>query len=367
MNSPPAGRSRRFWPDPHRVKLRARDQAHVFRQLEILLSSGVLIAEALDQLKARYPDRRTRRVLAAVHAEVTASRLRLSRALALFPRSFPPATVAVLEAGEQSGAARLAELCGDLAERIAYVQANREQLRRACAYPALALAMAAGLGALLLAVVFPRLDLLLGSLGGRLPPLARGLVAAGQLCREHWAAALAGVGSLALGGAALRRWPAAARCCDRALLRLPVAGPIQRHLSVSLVCRIYRSLYCANRPAPEIMVFCSEAVGNACFREGLLEAGRKIARGGGSTAQALERSGLFPPLACLAIEVGERAGHLAAALDRVADYHGRLARERIDLAIGALNPALTLLVVSGVGIILLSFFQAMYQVAYAVR
>ncbi len=81
----PAGPAVRFWARP---RITPAHLIQFFQQMEMLLTSGVLIADALDRLKERYPDRRTRRVLREVHAQVAESRLRLSQALALFPRQF---------------------------------------------------------------------------------------------------------------------------------------------------------------------------------------------------------------------------------------------------------------------------------------
>jgi type II secretory pathway component PulF len=349
-----------------RARLAPRHQIQFFRQMEMLLSSGILIVEALERLKDRYPDRSTRRVLAEVHAHVRLSRGSLSRALALFPRSFPPGTASVIAAGEEGGTARLAERFADLAERTAYAQANRRQVRNACAYPLVVLGMAAGLYALLLAVVFPSLAGLLVSLGADLPPLTRGLIAGSAALRAHGAlaAAILAGGPLAL--AAARCCPAAVLPLDRLFLRLPLIGRIYQCLTVALVCKIYRSLYQANKPAPEIIGLCAQLMRNAAFREGLRTARIQVETGGASLAQAFTASGLFPPLACLAIDVGEQSGQLSQALERVAGFYGEEARERTRFAIGVINPVLTVAAVGGVGLALLSFFQAMYRVVYAV-
>jgi len=82
-----------------RLRLAPSHRIEFYRQMDTLLSSGVLIADALRRLRDRYPDRRTRRILSVVHAEVTESRMSLSRALSLFPRSFPSGAVAA-DAGE---------------------------------------------------------------------------------------------------------------------------------------------------------------------------------------------------------------------------------------------------------------------------
>ena len=96
-----------------RTRIGAIHRIEFFRQMEMLVSSGVLISEALGRLGERFPDRRMREVLAEVHSSVTGARTSLSQGLARFPGSFPPNVVAVVEAGEEGGAAMLAERFGE--------------------------------------------------------------------------------------------------------------------------------------------------------------------------------------------------------------------------------------------------------------
>jgi type II secretory pathway component PulF len=333
--------------------------------MEMLLSAGVLISDALTHLAVRFPDKRVRRVLGAMQVEVAESRRSLSQAFAAFPRCFSPTVIAVVEAGEQSGSAQLAQRFAELAERTAYEEAHRRQVRRACAYPAFMTVLAAALSCLLLEVVFPRLTELLSSLGSELPPLARGLIAFAGYVRGGWpviATMLIAVPVLLL---SVRRIPSAGRWLDHWFLRLPIAGPIYQDAAVALICKIYRSLYLANQSAPASIDLCSRLVGNRAFREGLAAARRRITQDGVTLSAALSQSGLFPPLACLAIEVGEQSGRIAPALDRVSAYFSARARERLDAAIALLNPTLTLGIVGGTGVILVSFFQAAYQIVYA--
>jgi type II secretory pathway component PulF len=304
-------------------------------------------------------------VLRDVHSRVTEARTSLSQGLARFPGSFPHNVITVIEAGEEGGASMLAERFADLAGRIAYEDANRRQVRKACAYPVFIVLMALGLQVLLLGVVFPRLADLLASLGGTLPPLTRDVIAVSRVVERGWPLIGAAAVSVPAGILWLRRLPAAGLMLDGLFLRLPLIGTIYRYLAIALFCRIYRSLYEANKPAPEIIRSCVELVGNRAFREKLGEAGRRVSLEGASLTSALSRSGLFPPLACLAIDVGEQSGRMADAMDRVSSYFGERARERIAESIAVINPVMTLVVVGGLGVVMIAFFQAIYQVVYA--
>ncbi len=342
-------------------------RALLFRQLRLLLGSGILLADALRSLRDRFPHRPTRRILSRVHAEVAESRRRFSEALALFPRTFPPADLALVAAGEGAGSAELAERLGDLADRIEYEAAHRQQLGKACAYPAAVCVLTAALLVFLLSVVLPRLEDLLRSIGGEMPPLTRGVIAGSHWLQGALPPALAlGVAAIA-GFGPLRRWRAVARHSDAAFLRLPLAGTIYREFMVALFCKIYRSLYLSSQPAPVILESCLQLTGNEAVRAGLRTARIDVMQRGTRLSAALERTGLFPPLAILALEVGEQSGRLAEAMNDLSIHYQQQARSRLDTAIALLNPALTAAVVAAVGTLMIAFFQALYQVVYAVR
>ncbi|MGH7997747.1 MAG: type II secretion system F family protein [Opitutaceae bacterium] len=347
-----------------RTRLRPTQAVLLFRQMEMLLGAGILLSDALASLEQRFPDARARRILRQVRAEVVSARCRLSTALGKFPRSFPTAVLAVVAAGEEAGSLALAERFADLADRLAYEASHRRELRRACAYPAVSVGLALALLAFLLKVTLPRLEELLRSLGGTLPPLTRAVIALAASARSGLpiaaAGAVAGAGLLF----ALRRWPGTRRPVDRWLLGLPIGGPIYREMSVALFCKIYRSLYLAGQTAPEILEACVALTGNEGFRAGLRCARAEIAQRGATLSGALEHTGLFPPIAILALETGEQSGRLAEAMERVSVHFQARARNRLETALAALNPALTLAVVAGAGVILIAFFQALYQIVY---
>ena len=103
---------------------------------------------------------------------------------------------------------------------------------------------------------------------------------------------------------------------------------------------------------------------NRAFVHGLQGVRQRIVTGRSSLSHALEESGLFPAIACVAIQVGEESGKLSEALERVAKHFNQEAKEGLAAMIAVINPLMTLLVVGGVGTIMLSFFQAVYQVVY---
>jgi type IV pilus assembly protein PilC len=338
-----------------------------FEELSMLLSSGVLISDALLCLSLRFPDKNAKSIITTIYKEVYNSKCSISQAFSQHPKTFIPSIIAVIEAGEQGGSNLLAMRFKDLSERIEYEQLLNTQLKRAAAYPLFVLSLSLGLYGLLLEVVFPRLSDLLSSLGSDLPPMAKGVIFLASILKRLWPILIALVFTFPLALYFSRKYTLLKKIIDSYLLKIPILGDVYISTKAALVCRVFRSLYLCNQPTPQSIDLCIKLMTNESLKDGLIKARFEITNKGEMLSSALSKSGLFSPMACLALEVGERTGKIAPALEKVSDYLAKNAKDRLDVAIAVINPLLTLIVIGGAGIILISFFQATYQIIYATQ
>ncbi len=339
----------------------------LFEEISILLDSGILLSDALECLALRFPDPKTKSVIKTIYIQIIESKSNLSQAFALYPKIFSSSIIAVIEAGEQGGASLLAQRFKDLAERVSYEQELKTQITRAVAYPLLVLFLSACLYILLLEVVFPRLSELLLSLGSDLPPLAKGIIVVASILRQLWPVVIFLILALPISITIGRKKPYIRNHIDRLLIKTPVAGEIYCTIKAALVCRVFRSLYICNQPITTILDLCIKLIDNEYIKLKFSTAKHDIIQNGSTLSSAFASTGIFPPLACLALEIGEKSGKIAPTLERLSDYLAKKAKNKIDIAISIINPLFTLAVVGGAGIILISFFQATYQVIYATQ
>jgi type IV pilus assembly protein PilC len=338
-----------------------------FEELSVLLESGILLSDALECLSTRFPDKKTKLVISTIFTQIIESKSNLSQALALFPKIFSPSIIAVIEAGEQGGALLLAQRFRDLAERVNYEQSLKIQLSRAIAYPLLVLFLSLGLYILLLEVVFPRLSDLLLSLGSDLPPLAKAIIFIASIMRKLWPVIIIALLTIPVIISLGRKKQYFKNYIDYWLIKIPLIGEIYCTIKAALICRVFRSLYISNQPITLILDLCTKLVSNETIRLSLVRAKYEITQNGSTLSAAFAGTGIFPPLACLALEIGERSGKIAPTLERISDYLAKKSKDKIDVIISIINPVLTLIVVGGAGIILISFFQATYQIIYATQ
>ena len=354
-----------------RIRLPAEAQAQLFNLLALQLSNGVHTDLAVAKLRDEFPDRRVRRVLEGIHAQLATARAALSDAMAQFPRSFPEGTIAAVRVGEQAGAAGLAERFADLRDQLRFRQKIRRAAVRAIAYPAFILCFAAGVVGLLLVKLVPLVQELLDSLHVPLPPVTRGILATSAFVRHEGGWLLAGAGFAVLLAHLLRAWPPSALALDRLLLRLPVAGPIFRALVTAEIAKTYRALYSAGASAADSLTACAAVVPNRALRAALLRARRALETGELTASQpdhpaitaALRSTGYLPEMALTIISTGEVSGGLARALDHVAEHYAQTAEERLAVFFALFDKALMLALIFTIGLVILGIWQPIMTAA----
>jgi type II secretory pathway component PulF len=356
---------RRWWNDPRHIRLRTREIIRVFQQLELQLGAGVLSDEAIGSMMETEPSRRTRLVLREIHAGITTGRMSISEAFGLFPRSFPPALLTVIRAGERAGASELGKRFGDLRQRLEFLRSVRGITVRAFQYPVLIGLLAAAFVSFVITFLVPVLARVLETVNAQLPPLTQALVEVSRYAGAHWGRLVSG-GVLAVATVVLlRTWPPAALWLDRLVLRLPYVGGLYRSLACSLVFRTYASLYEAGEPAPDVLELCAGLVRNRAMRAAIADVRRHVLQGD-PLHVAFRRTGCFPLDACAMVRTGESAG-LGASMRLSAEHHATYARERIGGAVAWLEPIAILAMGAFVGLVAYAFFTPILSIYEGIR
>lgn len=308
--------------------------------LEQLLAAGVPPFESLGALRDATSHPRMAAVVGALLGEVEGGRP-LSAAAARQPAAFSPVFVSLLHAGEQAGA--LPEAVRDIGQALRRDDELAAHAQRIAIYPAIVGAIL--LLALLIALVHvvPELEQLFRATGQPLPLHTRLLVGLAHAVSAWWWALLLALALLA-GGArhALARSAALRIRVHALLLALPLIGDIRRKLALARFAGLFATLYAAGIAVIDALQATEDATGNLALREGLRSARRQIEQGRLMSA-AFESVGLFPPLVCRMLRVGEHTGALDRALGNVAALYQRDVAESVARLQAAIEPALTLL------------------------
>ncbi len=339
------------------ARLSPRVLALTTRQLATLVSV-TSIDEALRTIALQADRPAVRRVLEGVHGAVLEGR-RLSDAMALQGRAFPPLYRAMVSAGESSGA--LGPILERLADGLEREQAVRGKVITALVYPIVLAVVALGVIAALMGFVVPRVVDQFDSMNQTLPLLTRLVIGISDLLRDWgWMMGLLLALAVAAGAAALRN-PALRLRADTALLRLPLVGRLTRDLHGARMARTLSTMIAAGLPVLEGLTITARTISNRRLRAAT-EAMAEAVREGGGLSAAMRRADVFPPILVHMTASGESSGRLEPMMERAADYLEREFSTFTAVMLSLLEPAIIVVMGGVVALIVLSILLPILQI-----
>jgi len=321
-----------------RMRMGAGELVLVTRRFAMLLEAGLTVEQCLDALIEQAQSETTKRILAAVRAEVLSGQP-LAESFDRYPSSFPEIYRALVRAGEHSG--ELGAVMSNLADYLERRQATRQSAGLALLYPAIVAAVALCIVVGLLTYVVPQVVEVYAQSRQTLPVLTRLLLWAsealhGKLIYIVIVAALLAVALRAAyrGQAIKKRWHAR-------VLRLPLVGPLAQGLDTARLASSLAILTAGGVPLLQALAAGARVVKNLALREAVEEALQRV-REGTSLHRALGGRTLFPPIFIHLVASGEASGRLAHMLGQAARQQEFENEARVRLLTGILEPALIL-------------------------
>jgi type II secretory pathway component PulF len=281
----------------------------------------------------------------------------LATAVSQHPGVFSPLYVAMVAAGEESGA--LPESLARLASHLDETVELQGQVRAALLYPAL-MGIVAGAGVtILLLFVVPRFAGIVEASGGALPLSTRVLVGASAiLVNGWWLLLLAGVGLIL----AARSWlgrPENVRRWHAWRLRQPLVGELELKVATAAFARALGMLLKSGRAALPSLRAAQASASNLELRAQLEDAAEAVSHG---KRVHVALAGTLPAMAAELLAVGEESGRLDEMCLRVAEAYDSEVRRSVRALVAVIEPILILVFGVIVGFVALAMLQAIYGI-----
>ncbi|HSD20736.1 MAG TPA: type II secretion system inner membrane protein GspF [Anaeromyxobacter sp.] len=321
----------------------ARDLAVATRQLAVLAHAGIPLVEALTALVDQVEHERLKRVLGDVKQRVNEGSS-LADALAVHPRVFSTLYVNMIRAGESSGALEIVLVrLADFTESQARL---RSKITGTMAYPIAMMVIGTGIMGVLFTVVIPKITQIFENTNATLPWYTTVTIGISSFAARFWWAILLAVAGAAYGLLRWRSTPTGRAAWDRAVLRVPIFGPIVRQIAIGRFARTLSTLLKSGVPLLTAMDIVKNILGNTRLAE-VVEQARDAIREGESIAAPLKRSGEFPPLVHHMVAIGERSGALEEMLANVAGAY----EDQVETTISAMTSLLEPVMIVGMGVV----------------
>jgi len=326
------------------------------RQLAGLLRSGVPLLSALNIISEQSESAVLKGVLRNIHNSIKAG-TSFSTALSEFPAVFPSLYIALIRAGETSGA--LPEVLIRISEYRAKQEDLLSRLRMALAYPAFMAAVGLITVIFMLVFVLPRLTIIFEQSNQELPILTQILISLSLFLRKWqlWAA-------LACAVVILKRLLKIKKVISwrsRYELKLPLFGKLILKEELGRFCRTMELLIRNGIPILNSLTIAIPVVNNEILVN-ILKQSYKDLEQGGSFGQSLKRSGAVPLFLSNLIIVAEESGRLADSLGEAAFSYEQDSEETIKIMSNLLEPLMILVMGLVVGFIVVAMLLPVFEI-----
>jgi type IV pilus assembly protein PilC len=342
-------RARRRVPD--------RALAPAVRQLAVLIGAGVAVVDSLRLVAEQSEERRVRAGFDDIAREVEQGST-LAGAVTSRTDVFPPLAASLVRAGEVGGV--LESVLHRLAAHLEQSARLRRTVLGALVYPAVVVAAAVAVTAVLLVWVVPVFATAFAGAGAELPMPTAAVLALSDVLRSQWPL---GLGVTAVLGALLAivlRTPRGRQLRDGWLLRLPGLGPLLAKAAVARAARTLGTLLGCGVAVLDALDIASRTAGNQVVADALEVARTQLARGG-SLGASLAEHAVIPAVARQMIGVGESTGTLDVMLARVADCCDDDVQAATATLLAVLEPALILFLGLVIGGLVVSMYLPIFR------
>jgi type IV pilus assembly protein PilC len=329
----------------------------LFRQLALLIESGVNIVTSLELLKEQISNRTLKKVVNDVIADIRAGN-QLSAAMSHHPDIFSPMACRTLSIGEQTGG--METMLRQVADYTEKEIVTRKGIKGALMYPAIALSVTVVVVALLMFFVMPAFAGFYGDLGVKMPALMVMMLDMSKFLKQHILQLMLGI--FAFIGVIIIYFRTAdgKYTLDKLLLRLPVLGKVRHLNELARASRSIQLLYTAGLPLTEIMPLVIQGCSNRVMAQALNDVQTEMLKGEG-IAKPMSRNHLFLPMMVQMVKVGEETGSLDSSLQAVANNYESEAADKTKSFIGLIQPVMTIFIAGIVGMVAVSMMSAMYS------
>ena len=344
-------------------KITAKDIAIFSRQMATMIKSGVPVVQALEIIGNGNKNPKMATLVNQMRVDIEGGSS-ISEALAKHPVQFDELYRNLVQAGESAG------VLETVLDTIATYKENTETLKgkikKALFYPAMTIAVALLVSAILLVFVVPQFEEVFKGFGAELPAFTQLIVAASRFMVSWWWLILLGL-IVGIGSAifAFKRSLAFQHFVDRAILKIPVIGEIMHNAAIARFARTLATTFKAGVPLVEALDSVAGATGNMVYTQAVNRIHEDVSVGY-QVNLAMKQVNLFPHMVVQMTAIGEEAGALDTMLFKVAEFYEQEVNNAVDALSSLIEPMIMVFIGVIVGGMVIGMYLPIFKLAAVV-
>ncbi|CAE1138155.1 type II secretion system F family protein [Xanthomonas euroxanthea] len=344
-------------------KITPKDIAFFSRQMATMMKSGVPIVGALEIIGSGHKNPRMRNLVGQVRTDIEGGSS-LYESLSKHPVQFDELYRNLVKAGE--GAGVLETVLDTVATYKENIEALKGKIKKALFYPAMVIAVAIIVSAILLVFVVPQFEDVFKGFGAELPAFTQLIVSASRFMVAYWWLMLfVSIGCVAGFLYAFKRSLRLQHLVDRLTLRVPIIGQIMHNSAIARFSRTTAVTFKAGVPLVEGLGIVAGATGNAVYEDAVLRM-RDDVSVGYPVNMAMKQVNVFPHMVIQMTAIGEEAGALDTMLFKVAEYYEQEVNNAVDALSSLLEPLIMVFIGTLVGGMVIGMYLPIFKLASVV-
>ena len=342
-----------------KLKVPQTDLLVFFRQMAVMLKSGVPLSQALELLAENMTNKEFGANILDVSKRLGSGE-ELSSSLSNYPRIFTPIMIGLIEAGEAGGI--LSPVLERLASLIEAQNKIKGQITGALIYPVAILVLAVTISLALLIFIVPTFDEMFKSMGAELPALTSFMLVLSRIVTSLGFLIIAPI-SVFIGFYFFNisySTQSGRKFIDNLVLKIPLFGDLILKSELASMSDTLSTLINSGISIVEAIERCINASSNEIIRIALRRSISLVTQGQ-ELSTSLEKAKVIPRLLISMIKIGEETGALSFMLENLANFYKREVEEAVTVLTKAMEPAVIFVVAAIVGTIVISLYLPMFS------
>ena len=340
-------------------KITSKDIVVFTRQFATMIDAGLPLVQCLDILSSQQENKTFKDILLQVKADVESGST-FADALKKHPKAFNELYVNLVAAGEVGGI--LDTILNRLAVYIEKALKLKKQVKSAMTYPVTIIGIAAVVIAVILIFVIPSFASMFADFGSALPLPTQIVINLSDFIQDYILLIIGAIVFVIFAAKKIYATDKGRDKIDHWSLKLPIFGTLIRKVAVAKFARTLSTMISSGVPILDGLDIVRKTAGNRTVEKAIAHVSASISEGK-TIAEPLKASGVFPPMVCQMIEVGEQAGALDTMLSKIADFYD----DEVDDAVGNLTammePLLMLFLGTTVGGLVIAMYLPIFKLA----
>jgi type IV pilus assembly protein PilC len=152
---------------------------------------------------------------------------------------------------------------------------------------------------------------------------------------------------------------------DEMALRLPVVGILIRKVAVAKFTRTMGTMLASGVAILEALDIVAKTAGNKSIENAVYKVRSGIAEGQ-TIAEPLSETGVFPPMVCQMIAVGESTGAIDAMMEKIADFYEEEVDQAVENLTALIEPFMLVFLGVTIGGLVISMYLPIFKMAGAI-